>query len=246
MACPLCGGANHPIHNCLTFVRVPQPLKDAIKELWEANPQQVTQGEPLADWIYQHIYSPGAQQGGMWTFYFNPDYPGEEVKLIEERIYLSVKAARLLHVWNAIQPLFAGMGRHDVVQAKHCPVNVADGRPDSIVIYLRNKAAVWRFCDGLRGLRQAGAIADTDFKHTTPPGTARLPDLPGVTSARQPANPGDSYGGELSRILGKAFDARNRPMRLPVMLDFMTFCLAELKQAGIDITQPWNRPRQVF
>jgi HopA1 effector protein family len=254
MTCKLCSGADHtlgrgphPILNCSTFVRVPQPVKDAIKKLWEDNPQAIARGESLSNWIYDHIYSPGAQQGGHWTSYFNSAYPGGLLdKVIEERIYLSVKGARLLHVWNALQPLFSDIGEHDVVQAKHCQVAVADARPDSIVIYLRNKAAVWRFCDGLRGLRQAGAIADTDFKNTTPPGTGCLPDLPGVATARQPDNHGDSFGGELCRILGKVFDARNRPMRMPVMLDFMVFCLAELKQNGIDITRPWNRPRQIF
>ncbi|HEY1377830.1 MAG TPA: hypothetical protein VGF55_13610 [Gemmataceae bacterium] len=252
MPCQLCGGPDHPkgalpsaVLNCPVYAQVPQPLKDSIKQLWDDNPQTVGRGQELADWIYDHVYSPGAQQHGVWTFYFNPDYPNP-LGLVEERVYLSVKGVRLLAVWAALQPGFTGTLKWDVVQAKRCQPNVADARPDSIVIYLRNKAGVWRCCDELRRLRRERAIADTDFKSTSPPGTGQVPDLPGVSEARQPDDPGDSFGGELSRILGSVFDARNRPVRVPSMLDFTTSCLAELKAQGIDITRPWNRPLQVF
>lgn len=246
MPCLLCG-ANHTLLNCSTFASVPQPVKDAIKQLWDADPQQIAVGSSLADWIYENVYSPGSgqQQAFGWTHYYSPDYKGSDmVKCIEERIYMSVKGARLLHVWDAIQPLFAGLGQADVIQAKHCPVYVADGRPDSIVIYLRNKAAVWRFSEGLRHLKRNATITDNDFKAETAPGAGRIADLPGVSTARQPSDPGQSFGGELCRLLGETFDTKNRPMRIPY-LNFLALCLASMKQAGIDIKKPWNRPRQI-
>jgi hypothetical protein len=66
MACPLCGGADHqrrgphPILNCSTYARVPQPVKNAIQKLYDDNPQATPQGVPLENWIYNNIYSPGA------------------------------------------------------------------------------------------------------------------------------------------------------------------------------------------
>jgi hypothetical protein len=256
MACSLCGAADHrkvplpnlhPVLDCPTYAKVPQPLKDAIKRLWERNPQKVARGSPLATWIYENIYSPGAANtGGFWEFYFNPGYVTEEriVASIEERIYLSVKTTSLLRVWDNIQPLFQGVGRFDVIQAKHCLEALADTRPDSIVVYLRNKAAVWRFCDGLRSLRHQGAIKDTDFKET-PVGAGRIGDLPGVATAPQPADPSQSFGDLLSAILAEAFDQYNRPVRIPI-LEFTTRALVKLKNAGQDITKPWIRPVQVF
>ncbi|OWQ85703.1 hypothetical protein CDN99_21745 [Roseateles aquatilis] len=247
MPCLLCG-ANHTLLHCSTFARVPQPVKDAVKQLWDADPQGIAVGSPLEDWIYENVYSPGSgQQPALgWTYHYSPSYQGSDiVACIEERVYLSVKGARLLYVWQAIQPLFSGIGNTDVIQAKHCPHYIADGRPDSIVIYLRNKAAVWRFCDGLRDLRRQAKITDTDFKTDTPPGAGRIADLPGVSTARQPDDPGQSFGGELCHLLGETFDAKNRPMRIPY-LDFLALCLASMKQAGIDITKPWNRPRQIL
>ena len=72
----------------------------------------------------------------------------------------------------------------DVGAAKYrSNMATAASRHDTIVIYLRNKAGVWRICDGLRNLRQLGQITDRQFKSEVSPGTGRVADLPGVTTA---------------------------------------------------------------
>lgn len=250
MPCKLCGAPDHrpahvaplpnsnPLLDCPLYARVPQPMKDAIRDLWNRNPQAVS-ADKLSNWIYETIYSPGAAQGGAWTFFYSPHY-SNPVGLIDERIYMAVKGTSLLKVWNALMPLFQDS---DIVQAKHCPPNIADQRPDSLVIYLRNKAGVWRTCDKIRALRHNGAIADTDFRNAAPPGTGRIDDLPGVATAPQPDDPGESYGGRLSDSLAKVFNARNRPQRIPEW-DFMAAALKGMKDDGFNIAQPWIRPRQ--
>ncbi|HEY4373917.1 MAG TPA: hypothetical protein VGN52_18465 [Burkholderiales bacterium] len=271
MTCALCGGQDHPagngrnpILNCPTFVRVPQTLKDSITDLWTRNPQNVEAGEPLADWIYDHIYSPGSLQQGSdeWTFH----YGSTSVHLTEERIYMSVKSTSLLQVWNVLlnHVFRVGMGKTDITQAKHCLPRLADLRPDSIVIYVWNRAGVWRTCDTLRDLRHRGLISDSDFNQkarteysdpqiqlrmdrigTLAPGTGAVPDLPGVSTAPQPPDPKQSHGSRLSRILGSVFDARNRPVRLPTAIDFMVPCLVAMKDGDINITAPWKRQDQL-
>lgn len=255
MACILCGGPDHPksgphpILNCPTYVSVPQPLKDMIRTLWERHPVTVGWDE-LKDWIYENLYSPGATVSPHWQYYYSPA-GGDPTKLIEERIYMSVKGALILEVWKILKDkIFTTlMGTSDVVQAKHCIPSVADSRPDSIVIYLRSKAAVWRVADEVRKLRQDHTeivLVGTRypfnewFNDTTPPGTARFPDLPGISSAKQPDNPGDSFGGELSAHLAHVFNTRNRYTRMP-MLDFMVFCLVFLKEQQVNILRPWHR-----
>lgn len=250
MACPLCGGADHSANgvphavlNCPTYVRVPQPLKDAITRLWDDNPQGTVPGDPLATWIYENIYSPGAALPGHWTHWYSRTFRDPR-GVVDERVYMAARSQHLLTVWNALLPYF-NANDTDVIQAKHCVPAVADMRPDSIVIYLRNKAAVWRLQTHLQALRRAGTLADTHFRNATPPGTGRLSEFIGVATARQPVDEGESFGGELSRLLGEAFDRVNRPMRIP-KLAFVQACLAHMKAQGVDILAPWNRPRQVF
>lgn len=249
MACRLCGAADHPVPsghgahaliNCPQFARVPQPLKDIIRAVYTQNPQGVAAGGALAGWIYDNVYA--QNQGGNpgWVFHMNGDPRGR----VEERVYLAVHGAHLLTVWNALMPYFQAQD-FEVIQAKHCAVAAANIRPDAVVIYLRNKAAVWRMLDEMRRLRKIGTLKDTFFKRDTPPGTGRIADLPGTATARQPAND-DSFGGELTAMIGAAFDAYNRPVRVPTVFDFMEVALAHMKRANVDIFKPWNRPQQVF
>jgi hypothetical protein len=250
MVCALCNGPDHPqpggagahrLMNCQVFVSTTQPLKDMIRAVYDRNPQQVGRGDDLLQWIYDNIYGDNpAQIAPRWVFHMNGDPRGR----VEERMYLSVFAPHLLTVWNALMPYLKDQ-THDVVQAKHCSVEAAAARLDTIVIYLRNKASLWRMEDELRRLRREGSLIDGYFKPQVPPGTGRLADLPGASTARQPDGDG-SYGQELSALIGEAFDSFCRPMRPPTWFDFAGRSLAMMKARGINLAKPWNRPLQVF
>lgn len=250
MVCALCNGPDHPqpggagahrLMNCPVFVSTTQPLKDMIRAVYDRNPQQVGRGDDLLQWIYDNIYGDNpAQIAPRWVFHMNGDPRGR----VEERMYLSVFAPHLLTVWNALMPYLKDQ-THDVVQAKHCSVEAAAARLDTIVIYLRNKASLWRMEDELRRLRREGSLIDGYFKPQVPPGTGRLADLPGASTARQPDGDG-SYGQELSALIGEAFDSFCRPMRPPTWFDFAGRSLAMMKARGINLAKPWNRPLQVF
>lgn len=249
MACTLCGGANHTVPggagthalmNCPSYARVPQPLKDLIREVWTQNPQHVARGDAIAGWIYDNCYAQNQGLSPGWQFHMNGDPRG----LVEERVYMSVHGAHVMTVWNALLPYFQ-RETVDVVQAKHCAALAANQRPDAIVVYLRNKAAVWRLLDEMRRLRKGNVLKDMHFKADVPPGTGRVSDLKGTATARQPANDA-SFGMELTDLIGEAFDNCNRPVRLPTAFDFMAKCLAHMKSKNVDIFKPWNRPRPVF
>lgn len=226
---------------CLLFVSTTQPLRDMIRAVYDRNPQQVGRGDHLLQRIDDNIYGDDpAQIAPCWVFHMNGDPHGR----VEERMYLSVFAPHLLTGWNALMPYFEEQ-THDVVQAKHCSVEAAAARLDTIVIYLRNKASLWRMETEVRRLRHEGLLIDGYFKPQGPPGTGRLVDLPCAGTSRQPEGDG-SYGQELSALIGEAFDSFCRPMRPPTWFDFAGRGLAMMKARGIHRAKPWNRPLQVF
>ena len=250
MACPLCGDAEHPVEEggsehpllrCPDFERVPRPLKEILQALWEWDPQPVPPGEPLALWIYENLFSPGAGPGARWLSWFSRPY-GDLPAPEEERVVLSVKGARLQHVWGALLSLFPRLRANDLVQAKRCPPHVADWRPDSVVLVLRDRAAVDRLLDELRALHAAGAVSAADFRSSAPTGAVRVPDLAGVSVAPRPYRPENAAGAELCGVLASVYDATCRPERMPDLLDFALACLVELRRLEVDAALPWSGP----
>lgn len=248
MACPLCGDADHPVaegegdhplFRCPEFDLVPRPLKELLQLLWEWDPQPVPRGYGLAFWIYENLFAPGAGPGARWLPYFSRPY-GDLPAPEDERVYLSVKGARLLHVWGALLPVFPRLRANDLVQAKRCPPHAADWRPDTMVLLLRDRAAVDRFLDELRALHAAGAVAAGDFKASAPSGAVRVPDLPGVSIAPRPYQPENAAGAELCGILAAVFDSSCRPERTATLPDFALACLSELRRREFDVAGPWS------
>jgi hypothetical protein len=251
MACALCGeedhpletgeGRTHPLLACGTFALLPQGLLDVIRVLWEWDPQPIPAGDALATWIYDNLHLPGAGPSQRWIACYSHAW-GEVRASGEERIHLSVKGHRILGVWSALLRVVPDLPPNTLVQAKHCPVHAAGFRPDTIVVTLRDGPAAARFCDELHALRATNVLTDADFRTVTPPGTAPVPGLTGVSLARQPYPLEDPFGAQLCAVLGSTFDSANRPGRMPELLDFALACLVALKEQGFDLDRLQRRP----
>lgn len=244
MPCNLCN-KDHDEFNCVEYISVPQPLKEMLYNLFDRR-SDVSVGD-TSNWIYDNIYAPSDDNSSkkIWTQETFAVWMLQQAA-VEERIYMCVKSKEILNVWKTLLPHLEN-NPVDVGAAKYChDLDAAESRHDTIVIWLRNKAAVWRVLDTIRDLRSEGKINDSQFKASVPMGTGQIRDLPGVATALQPVSQ-NSFGGELCDTIATAFDKLklNWPNNLD-KIKFAAFVLKEMKEKGFNICKPWSRPMQVY
>jgi hypothetical protein len=247
MACPICA-QGHDIFNCLTFATTAQNLKDLLKDIHAGLPN-ITTKTSTYNKVYDNFYAPG-QGLPRWTFWYSPMVASQDIPLmISERVYLNVIPFRLNDVWQGLVQEFE-RAPSDVIQGKRCSEHDAVTRYDTVVIYLRNKAAVWRLLDRIRARwspLKTGTVgnARSPFRSMVPPGTGMIPDLPGVAVASQPENASDSFGSLLCGMIADTWDKECKPIPIPLW-DFVGITLRNIRDGGLDLKRPWNIPAKAI
>jgi hypothetical protein len=105
-----------------------------------------------------------------------------------ERIYLNASATGAVYVFRFVLEAFVNGMPMGIVEAKIIGPAKIGSRPDSIVIYARDKATVSAVIEKLREwIAKPGR--DIYFRPETPPMTLPVPGLPGVALGAEPTGP---------------------------------------------------------
>jgi hypothetical protein len=237
--CPLCSN-EHALLNCLHYVSASQNLKDFLGEVYDKLP--AVQGtDPVWRKIYDNFYNSTGDVE--WEDVLKVSGVG-----VTQRIYVSVKAEALLRVWAALKASLPTIPGFKL--AKRCRVQDAAKRVDSIVIYVGNIAARDAVVDMIRmlcrdshwnqpwnrnALTLPSRLNSSDFKSEVPPGSGRIPNLPGVSIAADPG-PGTSFGEKLCKEVEAAYaNATFRQTRL-IFVGYTLGCLS----GKFNIRAPWR------
>lgn len=207
--------------------------------------------QDIEDAIYD-LYTPPAK--GVPQNWTQIEYHDMPLGQMAWRVYISATPASLMKVWNALQEIFRS--QPGIAAAKHTTMQAAATRVDTIVIYLRDRAAKDDFISSMRRLCQTRPgvgsappipprLPPGDFKEAIPPTTEQVEGLRGVAHAQQPLEDGWaakempipaqlSFGMQLSRMIAAALlRAASKPI-------FFTEVEAEFLEYGMDVNKPWQ------